>query len=120
MLFATRPLGQPMLIELLVVDGFSLMSLAATLEPLRAANRVSGGTLYDWRLVSPSGRPVASSSEVLVAVSGALDPAARRDALIVVAAFDAERHGAPALKKLRAVARSKVPLGAIESGSWIL
>jgi len=35
-------------------------------------------------------------------------------------AFDAERHGAAALKRLRAVARNKVPLGGIESGSWIL
>jgi transcriptional regulator GlxA family with amidase domain len=118
--FAMRPLGQPTLMELLVVDGFSLMSLAATLEPLRAANRVSGRTLYEWRLVSPSGSAVTSSSEVSLAVSGGFDAAARRDALIVVAAFDAERHGAPALKKLRAVARSRVPLGGIESGSWIL
>jgi transcriptional regulator GlxA family with amidase domain len=81
---------------------------------------VSGRTLYDWRLVSPSGRPVTSSSEVSLAVSGALDAAARRDALIVVAAFDAERQGNAALKRLREVAHRKVPLGGIESGSWIL
>jgi transcriptional regulator GlxA family with amidase domain len=120
MVLATGPVDRPTLIELLVVDGFSLMSLAATLEPLRAANRVSGRTLYEWRLVSPSGHPVTSSSEVALTVSGGLAAGMRRDALIVVAAFDAVRHGTAALKLLRAVARSKVPLGGIESGSWIL
>ncbi len=120
MFFATRRSDQPILIDLLVVDGFSLMSLAATLEPLRAANRVSGRTLYEWRLLSPSGRLAMSSSDVPVPVSGGLDAGARRDALFVVAAFDAETRGTTVLKRLRAVARNKVPLGGIESGSWIL
>ena len=57
MVFKTRTVDRPFLLDLLVVDGFSLMSLAATMEPLRAANRVSGRTLYEWRLLSPSGRP---------------------------------------------------------------
>jgi transcriptional regulator GlxA family with amidase domain len=120
MFFSPRAVHQPALVDLLVVDGFSLMSLAATLEPLRAANRVSGRTLYKWRLLSPSGRPVMSSSEVPFPVTGRLDADARRDALIVVAAFDAEAQGATVLKRLRIVARNKVPLGGIESGSWIL
>jgi transcriptional regulator GlxA family with amidase domain len=120
MFFSTRTVHQPAVLDLLVIDGFSLMSLAATLEPLRAANRVSGRTLYEWRLLSPSGRPVMSSSEVPFPVTGRLDTDTRRDALIVVAAFDAETHGATVLKSLRAVARNKVPLGGIESGSWIL
>src|SRR6266700_1890343 len=120
MFFATRRSDQPILIDLLVVDGFSLMSLAATLEPLRAANRVSGRTLYEWRLLSPSGRPAVSSSDVAFPVSGGLDADALRDAVVVVAAFDAETQGAGVMNRLRAVARHKVPLGGIESGSWIL
>ena len=120
MFFAPRTVDRPSLIDLLVVDGFSLMSLAATMEPLRAANRVSGRTLYEWRLLSPSGHPATSSSEVPVPVADMLDPEARRDALIVVAAFDADQHGATVLPRLRALARGKVPLGGIESGSWIL
>jgi AraC family transcriptional regulator, glycine betaine-responsive activator len=120
MLFSTRSIGIPLVVDLLVVDGFSLMSLAATLEPLRAANRVSGRALYDWRLLSPDGRPALSSSGLPIPVAAALDPKSRRDALIVVAAFEAERRAAGLATRLRAVARARTPLGGIESGSWIL
>jgi transcriptional regulator GlxA family with amidase domain len=120
MFFASRTADHPAIVDILIVDGFSLMSLAATMEPLRAANRVSGRALYEWRLLSTTGRSAVSSSDVPVAVSGALDVVSPRDALIVVAAFDADAHGASVLARLRAVARDKVPIGGIESGSWIL
>jgi transcriptional regulator GlxA family with amidase domain len=90
------------------------------MEPLRAANRVSGRALYDWRLLSPDGRPVVSSSGVPFPVSGPLDPRPTRDALIVVAAFEAQRRSAGLAARLRAIARARVPIGGIESGSWIL
>ncbi len=35
-------------IGFLLVPGFALMSYAAALEPLRAANVLAGGTLYRW------------------------------------------------------------------------
>jgi transcriptional regulator GlxA family with amidase domain len=120
MLFSARTTDAGLVIDLLVVDGFSLMSLAATMEPLRGANRVSGRALYDWRLFSPDGRPVLSSSGVAFPVSGPLDCKTPRDALIVVAAFEALRRGAELAARLRAIARARVPLGGIESGSWIL
>jgi transcriptional regulator GlxA family with amidase domain len=120
MLFSSRHTNVPVVIDLLMVDGFSLMSLAATMEPLRAANRVSGRTLYNWRLLSSDGRPVLSSSGVPFPVSGPLDPKGRRDALVVVAAFEAHRRGAGLSARLRSAVRNGVPLGGIESGSWIL
>ncbi len=120
MLFSVRTTGEPLVVDLLVVDGFSLMSLAATMEPLRAANRVSGRALYDWRLLSPDGRPVLSSSGIPLPVAGVLDPEPARDALIVVAAFEAQKRAADLAARLRAVARAGVPIGGIESGSWIL
>ena len=120
MLFSARTTDVPLVIDLLMVDGFSLMSLAATMEPLRAANRVAGRTLYDWRLLSPDGRAVLSSSGVPFPVSGPLDPEPARDALVVVAAFEAQRRSAGLVARLRATARAGVPVGGIESGSWIL
>jgi len=120
MLFSARTTDEPLVIDLLLVDGFSLMSLAATMEPLRAANRVSGRALYDWRLVSSEGRPVLSSSGVLLPVAGALEPKGSREALIVVAAFEAERRAAGLAARLRAASRASVPIGGIESGAWIL
>lgn len=120
MLFSALATDEPLVIDLLVVEGFSLMSLAATMEPLRAANRVSGRALYDWRLLSHDGRPVLSSSGLRIPVAAALDPKSPRGALIVVAAFEAARRAAGLAARLRAVARARTPLGGIESGSWIL
>ena len=39
----------------LLVPGFALMSYAAAIEPLRAANLISGKPLYRWWLAAPGG-----------------------------------------------------------------
>jgi AraC family transcriptional regulator, glycine betaine-responsive activator len=112
--------SRPYQIDLLVLPEFSLMSLAATVEPLRAANRASAQDLYHWRLLSPDGAPPSSSSGIPVMMHGSFDPEVRRDALLVVAAFHAQHHARGLLRYLRHVARRGVSLGGIESGSWAL
>ncbi len=107
-------------IDVLVLPDFSLMSLAATVEPLRAANRASAQDLYHWRLLSIDGAPPCSSSGIQVVMYGRFEPDSPRDALFVVAAFHAQRHAKAVLRDLRRVARRGVPLGGIESGSWPL
>lgn len=119
-LFASREASQPLLLDILLVHGFSLMSLAATMEPLRAANRVSGRPLYEWTLVSSDGRPAVTSSKVAFPVARALDKERTGDALLVVAAFEPLKQAASILPRLRAIGRRGIPLGGIESGSWIL
>lgn len=112
--------NRPYQIDMLVLPEFSLMSLAATIEPLRAANRASGQELYRWRLFSKDGAPAPTSSGIPIVMHGKFDSDLPRDALFVVAAFNAQRHAAPLLDALRRVARRGVPLGGIESGSWAL
>ncbi|KQT46378.1 AraC family transcriptional regulator [Aureimonas sp. Leaf454] len=108
-------------IDLLLLSAFSLLSLASTLEPLRAANRVAGRALYRWRLLSPDGRPVTSSSGVEIAVDRAFDAADERDAVLVVAAFDVARHATrPVLAMLRRVARTGIAVGGVEAGAVAL
>lgn len=96
------------------------MSLAATIEPLRAANRAAAQELFAWRLFSRNGTPPVSSSGIPIQVHGAFDPAAQRDVLIVVAAFNARSHAVPVLATLRRAARVAASLGGVESGSWVL
>jgi AraC family transcriptional regulator, glycine betaine-responsive activator len=49
----------PLNVTLLLFPGLSLLSLAATLDPMRGANRVLGRPAYCWKLKStaPSIRP---------------------------------------------------------------
>src|SRR5204862_3510043 len=109
-LFSTWEATRPQQIDLLLLKGFSLMSLASTMEPLRAANRVSARPLYEWTLLSTDGSPVLTSSGVSFPVARAFDVGAPRDALIVVAAFEPLKHSAVLLPRLRAVGRRGVPL----------
>lgn len=96
------------------------MSLAAAIEPLRAANRVATQDLYAWRLFSLNAAPPVSSSGIPIQVQGALDPDASRDVLVVIASFNARSHAVPTLAGLRRAARRGVLLGGVESGSWAL
>lgn len=113
--------SQPLGVTILLLPELSLLSLAATLEPLRAANRASGSDLYTWRLVSFDGGPVLTSSGLLLPVQGRLDPDACPDALIVLAAFNVAEHATPPLVSgIRTIARRGIAVGGVESGSWVL
>jgi transcriptional regulator GlxA family with amidase domain len=108
-------------ITLLVLPEVSLLSLAATLEPLRAANRASGRNLFRWKLVSPDGGPVTTSSGVPLGVQDRLDPWKVDGALIVLAAFNVDRYlDSDLLGRLRKIAKKGIPIGAVEAGSWVL
>lgn len=106
---------------ILVLPDASLMSLAATLDPMRAANRITGGTPYLWRVVSIDGGPVVTSCGLPIQVEGRFAPQEECDLLIVVAAFNAARHAsARLLAALRQAARRARMVGGVEAGSWVL
>lgn len=110
----------PRCFDVLVQVPFSLMCLAAIIEPLRAANRVASLPLYRWRLLSRDGAAVVSSSGLSLAVDGAFAPEDAQAALFVIGAFNS-RETEPGLRAgLRRVARSGAIMGAIEAGSWQL
>lgn len=119
-LFEPRTTRAPFLIDLLVLADFTLMGLAAILEPLRAANRSAAQELYRWRLLSPQGAPVSSSGQVVVSVDGVFEADERRDALVVVASFNVQQHSKSVLGRLRRTARRGTALGALDAGSWTL
>ena len=50
----------------LLVPGFALMSYAAAVEPLRAANLLSGKELYRWWNAAPGGKPVMASNGLAI------------------------------------------------------
>ena len=115
------PSEAPLAVTLLLLPDSSMMSLASTLDPLRAANRVARRPLFSWRIVTPDGNPATLTCGVPVPAEGALRRDLTGDALIVVAGFNQERHvGAEALARLRGAARGFRALGGIEAGSWLL
>lgn len=50
----------------LLVPGFALLTYASAIEPLRAANQLSGKTLYRWWNATPGDKPAMASNGVAV------------------------------------------------------
>ncbi|MCQ8781984.1 GlxA family transcriptional regulator [Mangrovibrevibacter kandeliae] len=115
------PAAEPLLVTLLVLAETSLMSLAATLDPLRAANRVAKTPCYRWAVVSIDGAEVVTSNRLRISVDGALDPSRRCDLLVVLAAFHVLEHAdARLLHAVRTAARNAGAVLGVEAGSWVL
>ena len=115
------PEARPLSIDVLVIAGANLLSLAATVDPLRAANRIADRTLYAYRLVTSDGAPAALGAGLPAPAAARFDPAEDRDAVLVVASFDWRRAAEPRLLgALRTAARRRRAAGAVEAGSWLL
>ncbi|HKA47905.1 MAG TPA: AraC family transcriptional regulator, partial [Methyloceanibacter sp.] len=58
--------NKPQSVGFLLVPGFALMSYAAAVEPLRAANLISGKPLYRWWHATQGGKPVMASNGLTI------------------------------------------------------
>lgn len=116
-----QPERLPLRMTLLVFPGSSIMCVASTVDPLRAANRISGETVFDWKIVSADGDAPLTTADLPVAVSGRFDAQEDTDVLIVVGGFGSREQGSPAmLASIRKVARSARSVGGVEAGTWFL
>jgi transcriptional regulator GlxA family with amidase domain len=111
----------PLKVTLLVFSGSSIMCVASAVDPLRAANRIAGETLFDFRLVSVTGEAPVTTCGLPVAVAGRFDPAEKTDILAVVAGFGTQNYATAALLAgLRRATRSVRAVGGIEAGTWLV
>lgn len=105
-------------VDLLLFDEFSGLCLANTIEPMRAANQLSGQSLYDWRFVTVDGAPATSSSGMTVAAEP-MDGAG--DMLIALPSYRFVGHATPlVLRALRAAAGRYGVLAGFDTGAWLL
>jgi len=114
--------ARPANIGFLLIPGFALLPYACAVEPLRAANILSGRTLYAWQHFAPDGQVVAASNGVVIAADplpGTTTP--DLDTLFVCAGGNpAAFRDAATFARLRRLARQGVPLGGISGGAYIL
>ena len=121
MMMTEGDISTPRRVGFLLIPGFALMSYASSIEPLRAANLLSGRMLYDWRHYSPDGRPAPASTGMAVPVEGAVGAAADLDLLLVCAGGDRIDFAESAvLAQLRRLARQGVRMGGISGGPVVL
>ncbi|HEV2898876.1 MAG TPA: GlxA family transcriptional regulator [Pseudaminobacter sp.] len=115
------PERAPLKVTFLIFSGSSIMCVASAVDPLRAANRISGDTLFDWKTVSADGEPPVTTSGLPVAVSGRFNPAEKTDVLIIVGGFGTRTQGTPGLVSgIGRAARAARACGGVEAGTWLV
>lgn len=107
-------------VAVLLFDEFSNHCLANLIEPLRAANVLSGRRLYDWQHLSPDGRAVVSSSGLEIRPEAPLE-FAQGDMLAVIPSYGFRRFARDdTARALRAAANRFRILMGLDTGSWLL
>ncbi len=115
------PAQQPLSLALLVLPQCSILEVASTLDPLRAANRHLGTEAFRWRVVSPDGQAVPLTCGIELPSSGPLAMAEGADVLIVIAGYrQSEVATARLIRDLRRIAPRFAAIGGIDAGGWVL
>ena len=112
---------KPTRVTFLLIEAFSMLSVASALEPLRQANRLLGRDAYEWALISHDGAPQPASNGMTVAAQGSLSDDLHTDFLFVCAGLEADPPYRTRLNTgLRRIARSGAVLGSLSAGTFIL
>jgi transcriptional regulator GlxA family with amidase domain len=105
----------------LLVPGFSMIAFAAAVEPLRMANRLSGKTLYRWTTTSIDGEPVSASAGLSITPDIELSGIEACGGLFISSGVDIyDVDIKPFINPIKRLLNSKVPLGALCTGAYIL
>ena len=106
---------------LLLVPNFSLIALAAVVDPLRLANGVLGQAVYEFVLLGASQEPVTSSDGIRVLPDLAMADCGRLDMVFVIGPNPIPSRGFGEVSQwLRRQAAQGVALGGVDTGSFFL
>ncbi|RWP96676.1 GlxA family transcriptional regulator [Mesorhizobium sp.] len=115
-------------IAILLVPGFSQLSLSSFVDPLRVANTFSERTLFKWAVSSSDGGPVESASGLSVTAHNTFASLAadlrggdRPATILVCAGAKVESQASTSLiKLLRLSRRYRIPVAALGTATWLL
>lgn len=106
----------------LLGNDFSMMSLAAAIEPLRSCNRLLEKQVFRWHLASLNGESMTAASGIPFATRPVSEVLAESDYLFICGG---ERVVAPRFERgylavLRQAARQGLSIGALSTGTFLL
>jgi len=105
----------------LMVPNFSMIAFSAAIEPLRVANRMSGETLFEWVIASPTDEAIRASNGVRIEVDSTLAELADCRLVFVCAGLDVQSHtDQNTLNVTRRLDRQGAVVGAICTGTYVL
>ncbi len=105
----------------LLLPRFAMLAFTAAVEPLRVANGLSGRKLYDWRVVTADGAPMASSNGIEVNAQSDPSDETAFDSVVVCGGLDAHLfQDKSAVAWLHRLARTGAGVGALSDGTHVL
>lgn len=120
-MFNVDPQARPQEIVFVLVPDFSMMAFTASIEPLRAANRLAGEGLFHWQVFSPDGGPARASNGVTILPDAGLEDCPGAAAIFVCAGVRAESYRSATLDTwLRRMASRGVTVGGVCTGPLLL
>jgi transcriptional regulator GlxA family with amidase domain len=104
-----------------LMPGFSIISFAATIDPLRLANQLSGQTLYEWHFYGPADQTVTCSTGMRFQPTRRMNDTESIDRMLVVGGIGAQQESETYFNDwLQNLVRDGVSLGATSTGSLLL
>lgn len=108
-------------IGFLIFPGFPMACLTSMIEPLRAANEISGTKAFDWKVVSEDGNRTEASAKVWFEPDLALDQTDGLTQLFLLSGPSSHfARPVQSAGKLRKLARHGMVMGAISGGVFPL
>ena len=105
----------------LLIPGFSMLSLAAAVEPLRMANAQAEEELYQWDFLSWDNTSVNASNNMVTTPTINVDQVKMLDVLLVVAGINVATYGDDVFFAwLRQASRQVDLLGSTSTGALLL
>lgn len=118
---AQRPSSERQRYGLLLVPNFSLIALAAVVDPLRLANGILGRKVYEYVTLGAKLEAVASSDGIRVLPDLSLADSELLDAVFVIGPNPIPKRGFGDVSNwLRRQAARGVALGGVDTGSFFL
>jgi transcriptional regulator GlxA family with amidase domain len=105
----------------LILENFTMMSLASAMEPIRMANHLSGKRLYDWKLIGATTEQVMSSGGVKIVPDVSLLSPSEFDLVLVVAGINVkDALNADIIRWLRSMSKKVQMIGGLCTGAYAL
>src|SRR5688572_26469730 len=81
----------PLKVGILLISPFALLPYASAVEPLRAANDLTGQTLFDWVHIAPRDNRARASNGLIISTEYTVADSIPLDFLLVCAGTGVER-----------------------------
>lgn len=113
-------MAKPFSTGFLIFPGFPMACLTSMIEPMRAANEISGQAAFEWHLVSETAGKVKASALVEFEPNLVLDDVDDLDLLILLSSPTAQFEAKSTSGKLRSLQRHGTIVGAVSGGVFPL